>query len=140
MGKAWDGGNVAFQPETWRLCYDLLPPGGHLIAFVVEGLSMWPKYEEGDYVIVYADQTQSTEQYLGKYAAVETEDGRRYFKQIKTGSRPGLYRLESTNAPPIHDVSIRWVGELCLPIQKHQASMAEPNIRTRKGARSGARR
>lgn len=33
MGKAWDGGDIAFQPETWRLCYDLLPPGGHLLAF-----------------------------------------------------------------------------------------------------------
>lgn len=33
MGKVWDGGDIAFQPETWRLCYDLLPPGGHLLAF-----------------------------------------------------------------------------------------------------------
>lgn len=33
MGKEWDGGNVAFQVETWRRCYDLLKPGGHLFAF-----------------------------------------------------------------------------------------------------------
>lgn len=33
MGTAWDGGDIAFQPETWRLCYELLPPGGHLVAF-----------------------------------------------------------------------------------------------------------
>lgn len=33
MGKVWDGGDVAFQPATWTLCYELLPPGGHLIAF-----------------------------------------------------------------------------------------------------------
>lgn len=33
MGKEWDGGDIAFQPETWRLCWDLLPPGGHLAAF-----------------------------------------------------------------------------------------------------------
>jgi DNA modification methylase len=33
MGQKWDGGDIAFQPETWRLCYDLLPPGGHLLAF-----------------------------------------------------------------------------------------------------------
>jgi DNA modification methylase len=33
MGKKWDGGDIAFQPETWRLAYDLLPPGGHLAAF-----------------------------------------------------------------------------------------------------------
>lgn len=34
MGRRWDApDNVAFQPETWRLCFDLLPPGGHLLAF-----------------------------------------------------------------------------------------------------------
>jgi site-specific DNA-methyltransferase (adenine-specific) len=33
MGKQWDGGDVAFRPETWRLVYDALKPGAHLIAF-----------------------------------------------------------------------------------------------------------
>lgn len=33
MGKKWDGGDIAFRPETWRLVWDLLPPGGHLVAF-----------------------------------------------------------------------------------------------------------
>ncbi|MFO1080837.1 MAG: site-specific DNA-methyltransferase [Reyranellaceae bacterium] len=33
MGQKWDGGDIAFRPGTWRLCYDLLPPGGHLLAF-----------------------------------------------------------------------------------------------------------
>lgn len=32
-GQKWDGGDIAFRPTTWRACYDLLPPGGHLIAF-----------------------------------------------------------------------------------------------------------
>ena len=33
MGKAWDGGDVAFDPETWRLVLDVLKPGAHLLAF-----------------------------------------------------------------------------------------------------------
>tara|TARA_R100001163_G_scaffold65187_1_gene61517 strand:+ start:1708 stop:3141 length:1434 start_codon:yes stop_codon:yes gene_type:complete len=33
MGKEWDGGDIAFQTNTWRKCYELLKPGGHLIAF-----------------------------------------------------------------------------------------------------------
>jgi site-specific DNA-methyltransferase (adenine-specific) len=33
MGKEWDGGDIAFRPETWRRCYDLLKPGGYLLAF-----------------------------------------------------------------------------------------------------------
>jgi DNA modification methylase len=33
MGKTWDGGDVAFRPETWKAVFDLLKPGGHLLAF-----------------------------------------------------------------------------------------------------------
>ena len=33
MGKAWDGGDIAFRPETWRLVLDVLKPGAHLLAF-----------------------------------------------------------------------------------------------------------
>lgn len=33
MGKQWDGGDVAFQADTWRAVFDVLKPGGHLIAF-----------------------------------------------------------------------------------------------------------
>lgn len=33
MGKEWDGGDIAFRPETWRLCFDLMKPGAHLLAF-----------------------------------------------------------------------------------------------------------
>jgi site-specific DNA-methyltransferase (adenine-specific) len=33
MGKQWDGGDVAFRPETWAAVFRVLKPGGHLIAF-----------------------------------------------------------------------------------------------------------
>jgi site-specific DNA-methyltransferase (adenine-specific) len=33
MGKEWDGGDIAFRPETWRAVYDALKPGAHLVAF-----------------------------------------------------------------------------------------------------------
>jgi site-specific DNA-methyltransferase (adenine-specific) len=33
MGKAWDGGDIAFDPATWRPCFDILKPGGYLVAF-----------------------------------------------------------------------------------------------------------
>jgi DNA modification methylase len=33
MGKAWDGGDVAFRPETWAEVLRVLKPGGHLLAF-----------------------------------------------------------------------------------------------------------
>lgn len=33
MGKAWDGGDIAFKPETWAAAMRVLKPGGHLVAF-----------------------------------------------------------------------------------------------------------
>ena len=33
MGKVWDGGDIAFDPETWAKVARVLKPGGHLVAF-----------------------------------------------------------------------------------------------------------
>jgi DNA modification methylase len=33
MNQAWDGGDIAFQPETWWPVFTALKPGGHLVAF-----------------------------------------------------------------------------------------------------------
>jgi site-specific DNA-methyltransferase (adenine-specific) len=33
MGQKWDGGGVAFEPETWAEAWRVLKPGGHLLAF-----------------------------------------------------------------------------------------------------------
>lgn len=31
-GNSWDGGDIAFNPETWKLCLQLLKPGGHMLS------------------------------------------------------------------------------------------------------------
>jgi len=33
LGAAWDRTGIAFNPEFWRLCYDVLKPGAFLMAF-----------------------------------------------------------------------------------------------------------
>lgn len=33
MNKGWDNSGIAFQKITWKKCYDVLKPGGYLIAF-----------------------------------------------------------------------------------------------------------
>ena len=33
MNKGWDNSGIAFQPSTWRRCYEVLKPGGYLLAF-----------------------------------------------------------------------------------------------------------
>jgi site-specific DNA-methyltransferase (adenine-specific) len=32
-GEEWDGGNIAFRPETWKECLRVTKPGGVLLAF-----------------------------------------------------------------------------------------------------------
>lgn len=33
MGQMWDGTGIAFDADTWRRAFDVLKPGGHLVAF-----------------------------------------------------------------------------------------------------------
>lgn len=33
MGKDWDGGDIAFQPDTWRAVLRVLKPGGFMVCF-----------------------------------------------------------------------------------------------------------
>ena len=33
MGKGWDNAGVSFQPDTWKRCFEVLKPGGYLLAF-----------------------------------------------------------------------------------------------------------
>ena len=33
MSKGWDNAGVSFQKETWEKCYEVLKPGGYLLAF-----------------------------------------------------------------------------------------------------------
>lgn len=33
MGQTWDGGDVAFDPETWAECYRVLKEGGRMLVF-----------------------------------------------------------------------------------------------------------
>ena len=62
------------------------------IAFEVRGVSMWPRYDDGD-VIVCHRQTVDPDPLIGWEAAVGTPDGDRYLKRLLKGSRRGLYRL-----------------------------------------------
>jgi len=33
MSKNWDSSGIAFQTDTWKKCYEVLKPGGYLLAF-----------------------------------------------------------------------------------------------------------
>ena len=56
-----------------------LPLSPDTIAFVVEGDSMWPRYNSGD-VVVCSDAEHDPAMITGREAAVRTGDGKRFLK------------------------------------------------------------
>lgn len=33
MGKEWDGSGIEYNVQAWKKCYEVLKPGGYLLAF-----------------------------------------------------------------------------------------------------------
>jgi phage repressor protein C with HTH and peptisase S24 domain len=81
------------------------------IAFQVEGVSMWPRYDPGD-VIICRNRERDPRDVLGIEVAVRTSKGKRYLKRILQGKTRDLFDLESHNAEPIRGVRIVWVSEV----------------------------
>jgi transcriptional regulator with XRE-family HTH domain len=90
-----------------------------VIAFEVEGESMWPKYDPGDIIVVRASG-DPIEEVIGWNAAVQTEDGHRYLKRVLKASEKGYFDLESHNAAPIRGVRLTWASGIfaVIPSQK----------------------
>lgn len=127
MGKIGAGAVIDpdFDQASSEGLYDVtlpFPIAADVIALEVEGQSMLPKYEAGDVIVVRRHQEKATSWYIGQLVAIRTEDGRRYLKKLFPGSVDGLYRLESLNMDPIHNVSIQWVGEIFAAVPASQVS------------------
>lgn len=86
-----------------------LPEG--MIGLEVIGDSMYPRYDEGDILIVSRDGTSVENLANGDEAALMTADGRRFVKRIRRETG-GLWTLESHNAPPIYGVEIKWASRV----------------------------
>ncbi len=83
------------------------------IAFIVEGHSMYPRFNAGD-VVICRQAEHDPGAISGREAAVRTADGKRYVKTIRRGTRADRFDLESHNAPPIRDVAIAWASPIRL--------------------------
>lgn len=112
-GKIGAGGTVLYmdQGETIEPDWTVpCPPGvsGKLVALMVEGDSMLPKYRDGDILYIQRTHDGVLEEYLGEDCAVRLVSGETYIKQLVRGSRPGVFTLRSLNAADIEDVELEW--------------------------------
>lgn len=88
-----------------------------MVAFVVVGDSMLPRYDPGWAVICYREG-RTPEQVIGEEAVIRLADGRRFLKRlIRAGDR---FHLESTNARLIENVVPEWIGEIHVVVPPRQ--------------------
>lgn len=80
-------------------------------ALIARGNSQFPRVRDGE-VVVYHTGGLPPDDLLGREVVVKVMDGAILLKTIRKGSGPGLYHLESFNAPTRTDVRIDWCGEV----------------------------
>jgi repressor LexA len=94
-----------------------------LVALVVRGDSMLPKYQDGDIIYIGRDHDGLLPEYLGRDCAVRLATGETYIKQIIKGGEDGLFTLLSLNAPPIENVEIEWATPVAFIMPAHSRHM-----------------
>ena len=90
-----------------------------LVALVVRGDSMLPKYQDGDIIYIGRDHDGVLPEYLGRDCAVRLTTGETYIKQLIKGSAEGRFTLLSLNAPPIENVEIEWATPVAFIMPSH---------------------
>lgn len=109
VGYIGAGGTIVFEDMGLEDTV-LRPPGisGTLIALLVRGDSMFPRYKDGDIIYIQRTHDGVLPEYIGEDCAVRLVTGETYIKQLITGSVPGRFTLVSVNAPVMENVEVEW--------------------------------
>lgn len=96
--------DIVFDPEEISL------------VLKIEGASMQPRYRDGE-TILCGYQYRDPMDLVRQDVFVQLKDGRKLFKNLRKGSRPGLWDLYSINPDydPIRDVEVEWAS----PVKWH---------------------
>lgn len=88
-------------------------------AYRVAGDSMFPRYDDGDVIIVIR-RSRPPSELMNFETLVTTTEGNRYLKRIVAGARKGVFDLESFNAPPMRNVRIQSATEIYMVVRRGQ--------------------
>lgn len=112
LGEIGAGGSVAYFKEDQDFETTERPPlaPGPLMALIVKGDSMLPKYDPGDIVFVHRTHDGVLPEYIGRYCAVHLTDGGTYLKILHQGTQPNRYTLRSLNAADMENVEVVWAA------------------------------
>jgi len=114
VGRAGAGpnGEVIFDAEQQVLEEVPAPPGAtsNTVGLGVQGDSMRGIANDG-WLIFYDDRHYPpTEEMFGELCVVGTGSGNTLVKFVQPGRGPGLYDLESYNAPTMRDEPVEWAA------------------------------
>lgn len=112
VGKVGAGAEIIRFDSPDVLAGIPVPPGlGAVNAAEISGDSQYPLLP--GWIIFYGPENQGIPtDSLGRLCVVQVKDGPTLLKTLKRGSRKGLYRLESWNAPPREDQRIEWAARV----------------------------
>lgn len=147
MGRVGAGAEIDVEfeqppPEGYDLVELPFAFPDPVIAFEIEGDSMFPVYEPGEVIVCLRDQLRATDHFLGERVVVRLSTGERYLKRLTRGFSRGRYNLESWNARTIEDVVVEWVGEIIAAVnpgavrrieRRHQRAKQAAGKTPRKG-------
>lgn len=112
-GASADGA-ISYEFDAGELGEAPMMPGAspRSVAVEVSGDSLRGIAEDG--WLVYYDERREplTEDLFGLLCVVGLEDGRTLIKTPYAGRAPGLFDLESTNAPTLRDVAVSWAARV----------------------------
>lgn len=118
MGKEWDGGDIAFRPETWAKVLRVLKPGAHLVAFAapknVGHLQVAIEaagFETRDCLLDLIDLDPMLSRFVG---SLDDEQRGAFFRLLDEADAGGLLAwVFGSGFPKSHNIALDFERELC---------------------------
>lgn len=120
MGKGWDKSGISFQKETWEKCFQVLKPGGYLLAFAGSRTSHRITCAIEDAGFEIRDTIMWLYGCLSEDTEVLTENGFKLFKDISHDESIKIYDLDKRSFG--YEVPEKWSSyivenEICYSIK-----------------------